>query len=90
MVTEDGGDSWFDTSPEGIAQLNDVYFISKDTGFACGFDGQIIRTTDGGYTWDLKHEHYGFSPNDIFFFNALNGRVLSNNTSLKLFWKHHH
>lgn len=73
MVTEDGGDSWIDTSPEGIAQLNDVYFISKDTGFACGFDGQIIRTTDGGYTWGLKYEHYGFSPNDIFFFNALNG-----------------
>jgi hypothetical protein len=32
--------------------LNSVQFINTDTGFVVGNDGTILKTTDGGSTWD--------------------------------------
>ncbi len=69
MVTEDGGNTWVDTSPENVSRLNDVYFINQDTGFACGYDGNIIKTTDGGYSWDVKYENNGFTAVNIYFYD---------------------
>jgi len=67
-VTEDGGNTWTDTSPANVNRLTDVYFINQDTGFACGYDGNIIKTTDGGYTWELKYEKSGFTLHHIYFY----------------------
>jgi len=79
MTTEDGGDTWTDTSPEDVSQLNDVFFINGDTGFACGYDGNIIKTTDGGYSWNLIFEEYGFTAANIYFFDNDHGIVTGRN-----------
>lgn len=31
--------------------LRDVFFVNNTTGFICGFNGTILKTTDGGITW---------------------------------------
>lgn len=30
--------------------LSDVFFIDENTGWACGWNGIIIKTTNGGFT----------------------------------------
>lgn len=52
MHTEDGGKDWncqLSTSKE----LNDVYFIDQSTGWAVGNDGLILKTDNGGESWDV-------------------------------------
>lgn len=54
--TEDGGTSWrsiIDRVPEEARSidLRALHFVDEMVGIACGSDGLIIRTTDGGQTW---------------------------------------
>ncbi|MCX6309117.1 MAG: YCF48-related protein [Bacteroidia bacterium] len=32
--------------------LNQVFFLNKDTGFVSGYDGTLLRTYNGGLSWD--------------------------------------
>ena len=50
------------------ANLEDCYLISPDTGFVCGQYQTILKTTDGGQTWQQK----GFTAD-----NTLNGIAFS-------------
>ena len=50
------------------ADLEDCYLISPDTGFVCGQYQTILKTTDGGQTWQQK----GFAAD-----NTLNGIAFS-------------
>lgn len=55
-VTDDGGNTWrsiVDRVPEEARSigLRAVHFLDENVGIACGSDGLIIRTTDGGETW---------------------------------------
>ncbi len=50
------------------ANLEDCYLISPDTGFVCGQYQTILKTTDGGQTWQQK----GFAAD-----NTLNGIAFS-------------
>ncbi len=102
LKTIDGGVSWFSQSfalqpNEGI-YLNSIYFIDENTGWAAGAGGPsfpifgpafcIIKTTDGGNTWNIQYnEGYpGLNPKrrlntfidtwglrDIYFIDAENG-----------------
>ena len=49
--TTDGGESWI-AQNSGIGEpLSSIYFPVKDTGYAVGLNGTIIKTTDGGGTY---------------------------------------
>ena len=57
LKTEDGGATWtiVETQTEGYAlPFQGVYFVSADTGFVFGEDGLVLRTTDGGTTWNSQ------------------------------------
>lgn len=66
-----GGDAqwvWQNPLPQGNT-LQDVAFINPSTGFAVGSSGMIIRTTDGGSSWDIldsgtEHDLWGVSFTD--------------------------
>ena len=59
--TEDGGASWVER-PLGTSHgINDIYFGSKDAGFALA-GGSIFSTTDGGHSW---REANKFSPTEF-------------------------
>ncbi|HEX6810184.1 MAG TPA: YCF48-related protein [Planctomycetota bacterium] len=52
--TRDGGKNWeLSTLPVLSAELDlrDVHFVDASLGFACGNNGLLVRTEDGGKTW---------------------------------------
>ncbi len=57
------------------ANLNSVYFLNKEQGWAVGHDASILHTSDGGVSWTLQH----FAPDtdkplfDVYFSDAHNG-----------------
>jgi photosystem II stability/assembly factor-like uncharacterized protein len=55
LLTQDGGGAgggnWFTFVSGTTAHLNDVCFPSRSRGYAVGEAGTIMRTTDGGRTW---------------------------------------
>jgi photosystem II stability/assembly factor-like uncharacterized protein len=62
--TTDRGNTWSYTSLSGLVNgIVDIHFFNKDTGIAVGgtppdyFTGQgrVLRTTDGGATWQIVH-----------------------------------
>lgn len=72
FYTNNGGSSWVSQPlPDSISVLNDIHFFNENTGIIIGrkfvgapefdneFRGVILKTTDGGSTWQ---EHYRFLP----------------------------
>lgn len=48
--TTDGGDTW--TMMGGTPQSTiSIFFTGRDTGYAVGTGGQVVRSLDGGITW---------------------------------------
>ena len=56
--------------------------LHKDSLFACGTNGTIIKTTDGGQTWQNISLSVNTDVNDIHFFDAQNGIVVSTDSQL--------
>ncbi|MFN2576284.1 MAG: WD40/YVTN/BNR-like repeat-containing protein [Pyrinomonadaceae bacterium] len=59
--TEDAGASWVERRLGIDHAINDVYFVSKDQGFALT-GGSIFETSDGGHSWGEAHK---FAANDF-------------------------
>lgn len=59
--TDDGGASWVERRLGTDHAINDVYFVSKDRGFALSA-GSIFETSDGGHSWVEAHK---FSANEF-------------------------
>jgi len=53
--TDDGGASWVERRLGTDRAINDVYFVSKDRGFALS-GGSIFETTDAGHSWQEAHK----------------------------------
>jgi len=59
--TEDGGATWAER-PLGIDHsINDIHFVSKETGFVLA-GGSIFETADGGHSWREAHK---FLPSEF-------------------------
>lgn len=58
-------------------QLEGVSFPTNLIGYAAGFDaglgGAVLRTDDGGVTWQSQASHVASRLNDVFFVDALRG-----------------
>ncbi len=59
--TNDGGASWIEQRLGISRAVNDVYFVSKDSGFVLA-GSSIFETSDGGHSW---REAHAFSPADF-------------------------
>ncbi len=51
LKTIDGGASWQQVYSSSLA-LRDIAFVNDSLGFACGDSLLIVKTTDGGNTWN--------------------------------------
>src|SRR4030095_386210 len=56
-------------SPTG-STLKDVYFINNLTGWVCGENGSIFKTTDGCITWTNQSQSSVFNLEKMFFINS--------------------
>jgi photosystem II stability/assembly factor-like uncharacterized protein len=59
LVSEDGGASWKQAEVPTIATLTAVFFHDRNLGWAVGHDAVILRTRDGGATWQLLYQDPG-------------------------------
>lgn len=48
----DGGNNWTTIYSTSNFALLSIYFPNSDTGYATGTDGAIIKSVDGGVTWN--------------------------------------
>jgi photosystem II stability/assembly factor-like uncharacterized protein len=76
IVTPDSV-SWELRNAGATRQLDGVHFPTDPVGYAVGYDaslgGAILRTDDGGLTWQSQASHTGARLNDVFFVDALRG-----------------
>ncbi|NVJ59290.1 MAG: hypothetical protein HWE27_02815 [Gammaproteobacteria bacterium] len=61
LLSEDKGQKWRQVTTPTQAMLTAVTFVDQNTGYAVGHNQVIIKTTDGGDTWQLMYER----PADI-------------------------
>ncbi|MCB0727608.1 MAG: hypothetical protein KDD00_09095, partial [Ignavibacteriae bacterium] len=54
--TTNAGVNWFEAYDSlGLGQLNSLTFIDKSHGYCAGNNGNILRTYDGGYSWESEN-----------------------------------
>lgn len=53
--------------------LSTVFFVNTNIGFACGENGTIIKTANGGTTWSVLNTGTTHTLNSIFFTDSNNG-----------------
>ena len=51
VYSDDQGSNWTQADVPARAQLNAVYFIDAEQGWAVGEDAVILHTSDGGHSW---------------------------------------
>jgi len=54
LLSKDGK-TWKQVPSPTRAMLNRVHFIDANNGWIVGHDGVVLRSTDGGQSWQLKH-----------------------------------
>lgn len=78
LISDDNGASWSQVEVPTQAMLTGVTFVNDALGFAVGHDAVILRTRDGGDSWQLVH----FAPEeetpflDVWFESADRGFVV--------------
>jgi photosystem II stability/assembly factor-like uncharacterized protein len=78
--TGDGGQTWERQHPHGyLGDLEQVSFVDTLHGWAAGNYGGLIRTTNGGVTWDTLslRRSEGWGMTGVQFFDTLNGWAFS-------------
>lgn len=78
LISTDKGETWLQASVPTRAMLTGVFFFDENLGWAVGHDSAILRTTDGGTTWELVNwapeEEAPFF--DVWFSDAENGLAI--------------
>jgi len=78
LISTDSGATWQQQQVPTRTALAGVYFHDRNLGWAVGHDSAILRTADGGVTWELVN----WAPDDevpffdVWFSDADNGVVI--------------
>lgn len=64
LRTEDGGLTWLRQPPRGD-QFCSVHFPCPTTGYICGRSGTLLKTTDGGRSWQSLHRKGSFGQSSL-------------------------
>lgn len=75
--------SWVQLSSGTSLNLNTIYFLNVNTGFAGGDDGLILKTTDGGLSWQAYNTLIGRPISAIQFIDINTGFAATTNKVLK-------
>ena len=68
---------WVNQNSGTPNHLYDVYFINTQTGWACGDNGTLIKTTNGGNNWFGQTSGTTFPLYSIHFVNAYTGYAVT-------------
>ncbi|MCL6105891.1 MAG: YCF48-related protein [Actinobacteria bacterium] len=70
---------WVKPNVQG-STINSVSFINASTGWAAGIGGTILKTTDGGSTWQAENSGTSYNLFSIDFTDASNGWAAGEDT----------
>jgi photosystem II stability/assembly factor-like uncharacterized protein len=83
MQTIDGGESWTEIW-QGVHSIKDIFFFDPDHGWAIGdsifgwgYPDVVMRTTNGGVTWDMQY--FDLELNKIWFTDMNTGLITIGN-----------
>ncbi len=81
ILLSDDGKEWQQVASPVRAMLNRVDFVDAQNGWAVGHDGSVLRTTDGGESWQLKNfdSDWGKPFYDTYFTTPDKGMVIGAN-----------
>ncbi|MFC0878664.1 YCF48-related protein [Saccharicrinis sp. FJH2] len=73
--TTNGGNTWVAQTNPSRNPMHDVFFIDENKGWAAGLDSSVIRTTNGGETWQWYDVNVsqGFRFASVFFIDDMHG-----------------
>ena len=74
--------NWTIQNSKTSSDLNDVFFINQDTGWVCGDNGIILKTTDGGTNWHRKTSGTQETLRGIFFSSQTSGWICGYNGTM--------
>jgi photosystem II stability/assembly factor-like uncharacterized protein len=74
QTTDGNGWKWQYPKPQGNT-LRHIFVFNKSTAISVGDFGTVIKTTDGGDSWDVQHHAGGTDAglNCVYFIDELNG-----------------
>jgi photosystem II stability/assembly factor-like uncharacterized protein len=67
---------WVMLNAGTIADLNEIVFTSRDTGYIVGSRGTLLKTNNGGQTWNALSNGHLLDLHDVFFLNSEEGWVV--------------
>ncbi|MFA5404675.1 MAG: YCF48-related protein [Ignavibacteria bacterium] len=74
--------SWTQQSSGTFENLNGIFLINANTGYAVGNNGVVLKTTNSGQTWVLKSFPVSTHNLSIYFQNALTGFIGNQNANI--------
>jgi photosystem II stability/assembly factor-like uncharacterized protein len=83
LTTADGGDNWNRKSIGTLQNPRGITFVNNDTAFIAGDFGGILKTTDGGNSWESSY-HHGNTYLDIFFTSENTGYVVGGSGEISI------
>jgi len=83
--THDGGATWTDIRFQGVfdTYLYDMYFQSSTTGYCVGDHGHIVKSTNGGDTWNYLTSGTTNGLKGVWFTSSTNGFAVGDQIILK-------
>jgi len=78
MVVNSLSAQWIQQNSGTTNHLNSVYFIDPNTGYAVGFNGTILKTTDGGENWISQNSGTTNHLYSVFFIDQSKGFAVGN------------
>jgi photosystem II stability/assembly factor-like uncharacterized protein len=84
LKTTNGGTDWTTSFLGGLnsPSFNSIYFIDESIGWAVGYNGLIMNTTDSGATWILESTIPPIDFYSVFFVDGNTGWAVGD----KIFW----
>lgn len=94
LKTTDGGATWSDISANlpaiitsyaqySTQEINDFYFLNVNTGYAVGYNGIVMKTTDGGTSWNFLGALGAGTYRSVYFTDATTGFIASHGKKIR-------
>ena len=82
LKTTDGGNNWYQQTPNFSGWLWAVNFPSANIGYTVGIAGGILKSIDGGSNWNVQTSNSSEWLRDVFFIDDLTGWVVGDNSEI--------
>lgn len=88
LITQSAFGQWSQQTTPAGGWYEGIHFVNANIGWAVGWDGLIIKTTDGGQTWNTQTSGTPEDLMEVYFIDQNNGWVIGDwnnigNTLLK-------